>query len=370
MAGGGGVEWYFGWQNNSPHSDLSAEDWRTREGMYRQTRLALDFFHEHLPFHRMEPADDLVVGHGVFALAAPGEVYAIYLPNGGGTRFDLGPQAGLYEVRWFDPRSGGPLREGSLRRVRGPGLAWTGGPPSEPDRDWLALVRRVEETAPATQFPGEEWRRGEPFDLGIEPAGCTTRSTTGAWRRARRGPTGWSSRGGASSSTREGGRRRPGRAVGDEVVHEHGARPAARREGSLARHAAAQLEPLLRERYGASTLRHFATMTSGYSAPGGSRWGEPSEDWSQTPYVPGPPLFLPGSAFAYWDEAQMMLGRVLTRLAGRDLLALLDERVLRPIGARVAGWSAEGDVDGVPSGTAAPGSRSTRGASPASATSS
>jgi CubicO group peptidase (beta-lactamase class C family) len=349
MAGGGGVEWYFGWQNGSPHSDLSAEDWRTREGMYRQTRLALGFFHEHLPFHRMEPADDLVVGHGVFALAAPGEVYAIYLPNGGGTRFDLGPQAGLYEVRWFDPRSGGPLREGSLRRVRGPGLAWTGGPPSEPDRDWLALVRRVEETAPATQFPGEEWRKAEPFDLGIEPAGL--HHALNYWRMAT----------GAKGTDRVVVARR-GVVVheGEEAGVAQGVRSVTKsftstalglllaEKGLSLDTPAAQLEPLLRERYPRATLRHFATMTSGYSAPGGSRWGEPSEDWSQTPYVPGPPLFLPGSAFAYWDEAQMMLGRVLARLAGRDLLALLDERVLRPIGARVAGWSAEGDVDGVP----------------------
>jgi CubicO group peptidase (beta-lactamase class C family) len=112
--------------------------------------------------------------------------------------------------------------------------------------------------------------------------------------------------------------------------------------------AAADHEPLLREGYGRVTLRHFATMTSGYSAPGKSRWGEPSEDWSGTPYVPGPPLFLPGRAFAYWDEAQMMLGRVLTQIAGRDLLALLDERVLGPIGARVAHWTAEGEVEGLP----------------------
>jgi hypothetical protein len=90
MAGGAGVEWYFGWQNNSPYSDLSCEDWRTRENMYRQTKIALDFFHEHLPFWRMAPAHEAVVGHGASALIAPGELYAIYLPHGGGTRFDLG----------------------------------------------------------------------------------------------------------------------------------------------------------------------------------------------------------------------------------------------------------------------------------------
>jgi hypothetical protein len=100
---------------------------------------------------------------------------------------------------------------------------------------------------------------------------------------------------------------------------------------------AAELEPTLRELYPDVTLRHFTTMTSGYSAPGRSRWGENSDDWSATPFVPGSPLFAPGTQFAYWDEAQMMLGRVLTCAAKRDLLELLRERVFDPIGLRVAG---------------------------------
>jgi hypothetical protein len=171
MAGGGGVEWYFGWQNNSPHSDLSAEDWRTRERMYRQTTLALDFVQAHLPFHRMVPADDAVVGHGVYGLMAPGEVYALYLPNGNGTRVDLGPHPGAYEIAWFNPRTGGELRRGNITELRGPGLGWTGLPPEDLSRDWLALVRRIPETAPAMQFPADTWQEMRPMALGIVPAG-------------------------------------------------------------------------------------------------------------------------------------------------------------------------------------------------------
>ncbi|MBX3744734.1 MAG: hypothetical protein KF833_05445 [Verrucomicrobiae bacterium] len=129
MAGGAGVEWYFGWQNNSPFSDLSCEDWRTRESMYRQTRIALDFFHEHLPFWWLAPADEAVVGHGAQGLFAPGELYAIHLPHGGGTRFDLGDHPGLYEILWFNPRTGEGLRPGNIRQGPGPGLTWTGFPP-------------------------------------------------------------------------------------------------------------------------------------------------------------------------------------------------------------------------------------------------
>ncbi|CAN5423301.1 hypothetical protein BH23BAC1_BH23BAC1_27220 [soil metagenome] len=79
----------------------------------------------------------------------------------------------------------------------------------------------------------------------------------------------------------------------------------------------------LRENYSKVTLRDFATMTSGYCAPGDSRWGEASADWSPEPYIPCDPLFAPGSQFAYWDEAQMMFGKVLTQLAIEDMLEIV-----------------------------------------------
>ncbi|HMO65593.1 MAG TPA: serine hydrolase, partial [Verrucomicrobiota bacterium] len=349
MAGGAGVEWYFGWQNNSPFSDLSCEDWRTREAMYRQTKLALDFFHEHLPFWRMQPADDAVVGHGVYGLFAPGELHAIYLPNGGGTRFDLGAHPGLYEVKWFNPRVGGSLRDGPVRRVRGPGLTWTGFPPADPSKDWLALVRRVPETAPAAmQFPGAEWRELPPLEMGVHPNGL--HHALNYWRMfsgtngvdevvmARRGVI--FHRGPAVTNahhvwsvTRSFTSTALGLLVADGTV-------------SLDTKAAG-LEPALRELYPHVTLRDFATMTSGYDAVGRSRWGADSGDWSATPYTPATPLFAPGTKFACWDEAQMMFGRVLTRAADRDLLELLRERVLDPIGLRVTGWTTEGEVSGV-----------------------
>ena len=37
MAGGAGVEWYFGYKH--PHSDLTCQDWRTRANMWRQSRV-------------------------------------------------------------------------------------------------------------------------------------------------------------------------------------------------------------------------------------------------------------------------------------------------------------------------------------------
>lgn len=137
MGGGSGVEWYFGHQ--FPHMDINCEDWRSRDRMWDQTRYALEFFQEHLPFHEMTPDNELAGRAGAFVLAKPGEVYAVYLPTGGTTTLKV--EAGDYSVRWYNPRSGGGLLEGSVREVRGPSTVSLGLPPSDIDQDWVVLVK-------------------------------------------------------------------------------------------------------------------------------------------------------------------------------------------------------------------------------------
>ena len=107
-------------------------------------------------------------------------------------------------------------------------------------------------------------------------------------------------------------------------------------------------EPLLKERYSGVSFRHFATMTSGYSGVGENRWERVDyADWSWTPYEPDEPYFSPGTAYAYWDEAQMMFGRVLTRVLQRTMHDFLTERVAEPIGMGTWHWLPEKSVDGI-----------------------
>ena len=134
-AGGAGVEWYFGYKFG--HNDLNCEDWRSRDNMWDLTRYALEFFHEYLPFHQMCP-DDSLVSSG-WCLVKSGNVYAVYLPNGGST--DLRLAAGSYTVQWYNPRIGGKLQNGSVRQVAGPGTICLGNPPAEADKDWVILVK-------------------------------------------------------------------------------------------------------------------------------------------------------------------------------------------------------------------------------------
>jgi hypothetical protein len=68
-------------------------------------------------------------------------VYVVYLPSGGTTELDLGDKGTSMTVRWFNPRSGVALLDGSVKEVAGPGKASLGEPPSDPDQDWVLLVR-------------------------------------------------------------------------------------------------------------------------------------------------------------------------------------------------------------------------------------
>jgi hypothetical protein len=143
MAGGAGVEWYFGF--SFPHNDLNCENWRTRDHMWDLTRYALDFFRNHLPYGRMSHRDDLTSAPDDYCFAYPGRVYAVYLPFGGTTDLDVGRTAATFQIRWFNPREGGPLQTGTLASTTGPGKVNLGQPLQNTDKDWVALVERVEQ---------------------------------------------------------------------------------------------------------------------------------------------------------------------------------------------------------------------------------
>lgn len=119
---------------------------------------------------------------------------------------------------------------------------------------------------------------------------------------------------------------------------------------------AAQIDPVLAEKYPDLRLKHFLQMESGYDAvnpEGLTRWGDRNNDWSATPFDPNDPMFAPGTAFEYHNEAMLMFGRLLTIIAEQDLLDLLNERILNVIGREAPfRWAnnraCEKDVDGIP----------------------
>jgi hypothetical protein len=140
MAGGGGVEWYFGYLNHN--NDLGCEDWRSRNRLWDYTRFALEFFQTYLPFSEMISHDELINTPAGFCLAKAGEIYAIYLYQGSGCNLDLSGQTGNFSIQWYNPRVGGALVEGAVTEVMSGSHVDLGSAPSEKEEDWVVLVKK------------------------------------------------------------------------------------------------------------------------------------------------------------------------------------------------------------------------------------
>lgn len=145
MAGGGGVEWYFGYK--FAHADLNCEDWRSRDVLWDKTKNTLTFFHEHLPFTEMYSADDLTKNEEDYVFTQNGQTYAIYLPRIVDTKINLSGFDSTYSIHWFNPRTGGKLQKGTIKQVNGDAIVNIGLPPAK-DGDWVALLKNKKENEP------------------------------------------------------------------------------------------------------------------------------------------------------------------------------------------------------------------------------
>jgi hypothetical protein len=138
LAGGTGVEWYFGYRY--PHTDLGLEDFRSRDNWWKQSTLATRFVNQ-FPLEKMSGMDELVKGKEMYCLASPGEVYLVYVPIG-----TKKPKLKLnsdksFSVKWFNPRIGGDLQDGDVKSIQGNGFLELGNPPAEADEDWVAVIQ-------------------------------------------------------------------------------------------------------------------------------------------------------------------------------------------------------------------------------------
>lgn len=136
MAGAWGIEWYFGYKHE--HSDLSCQDWRSRDAMWDQSRYALDFFRmANLPLAEMAPDNDLTREENDWVLAGGGK-FLIFWKQGPKSPTTLKTANGGHILHWFNPRKG----EFAVRMTR---TATEGQleipiPPFEAEMDWVLLV--------------------------------------------------------------------------------------------------------------------------------------------------------------------------------------------------------------------------------------
>ncbi len=145
MAGGAGVEYYFGY--GLPENDLKGEDFRSRDRSWDDCRIALDFFRQgKIPFAMMTSDNGLIGNekdnHSKYCFAKKGEIYLVYLPDGGTAELDLSGTTDAFTLLWFNPREGGEMRKGSVTSVQGGGKVSLGQAPADVDEDWLVVVRR------------------------------------------------------------------------------------------------------------------------------------------------------------------------------------------------------------------------------------
>lgn len=151
---GWGFEFYYGYAY--PESDLTCEDFRTRANAWQQAQYALNFFRTFLPYHEMSDSDNFTSNNSAECLAKTGEVYAIYLPNGGSTNLELNGISGSFEVKWYDPRNGGGLQSGSISMVEGGASRSLGDAPNSTGSDWVVLVQNMGDMPPTitvSSFP-------------------------------------------------------------------------------------------------------------------------------------------------------------------------------------------------------------------------
>ena len=134
LARGGAVEYYFGYK--LPENDLVAENWRSRDLSWDYARHALEFFRDQkIPVQDMTCRDELVGNpkhdNSKYCLAKDGEIYLVYLPDGGSTEIKI--PAGNFSAEWFNPRNG---QTSSAAPLKGNSI-------TAPDtNDWLAVIRK------------------------------------------------------------------------------------------------------------------------------------------------------------------------------------------------------------------------------------
>lgn len=103
MGGGAGVEWYFGW--HTPQNDLNTQNWRTREKMWDQTKYAVDYFKNNIPYWEMAPNESFCASANAQCLSKGEEVYLVYQKKAKNIPLNFSKDQ-KYEVSFFNPYTG------------------------------------------------------------------------------------------------------------------------------------------------------------------------------------------------------------------------------------------------------------------------
>ncbi|MFD2587105.1 DUF5060 domain-containing protein [Croceitalea marina] len=147
MAGGWGNEWYFGYKH--PNSDITCEDYRSRDLFWDQAVNAIRFFKENkIPFWQMVNKNALVGNsddnNKLYCMAKENEVYLVYLNTEPTATLDLSSASGKFTIYWHNPKLGGKLQKSKVKEVNGGQEVALGKPPKSNQKDWVILIQKKE----------------------------------------------------------------------------------------------------------------------------------------------------------------------------------------------------------------------------------
>ncbi len=282
-----------------------------------------------------------------YCLAHPGHEYVILQPARD-MSFTVNLQPGQYGYEWFRPETAKVEQTGSVQTAGG--VEEFKAPFVGPAVLYLAAGRAESEqrqqvtrdSAKPARFPEKEWADASPESQEVDPAklkaavdylglGLKEYGGAGTIFIVRNGYVVW---------------------AGPECDQECQIYSATKSftstvlgllidDGKVTLDTRAKdLEPALAEQYPMVTLRHFATMTSGYDSVGGSyEFDHQNRGDSWNPGPPAAPIFPPGTKFRYWDDAMMQFGNVLTKAAGQPLDQEFKTRIAEPIGMSRWRWT-------------------------------
>jgi hypothetical protein len=137
MAGGAGVEYYYGY--GTGETDLTLQDFRSRAKSFRYAKNAVDFFAGNLSKTELKPMSN--ISKGWIIGNEDSSIFVAYLKTGGTASITI--PAGTYSIKWYNPRAGGALQTGSVSSITGSGSKSIGYPPSYATLDWVILVRQA-----------------------------------------------------------------------------------------------------------------------------------------------------------------------------------------------------------------------------------
>jgi Domain of unknown function (DUF5060)/Putative collagen-binding domain of a collagenase len=134
MAGGSGVGYYFG--TSFAESDVSLQDFRSRDALFAQSKVALDFFASMAT--PLTPSNALV-NPGNWCLSSPSTL-VVYQQAGNAATVTV---TASYQVQWYNPRTGGALQTGSVASIDAGTAVSLGTAPTEATADWVVVLTAV-----------------------------------------------------------------------------------------------------------------------------------------------------------------------------------------------------------------------------------